>query len=874
MELSNKSDDDKIEVSLEEKEKDEFKDYVKRLSRGESMKHQHRQLIDLPGTSNETQESLLNLPGVEEKEYVATPTSSTDNEGIPNKIEVQASDTPIGIEDLPMQSRRTSRRKSLHEISNENLHELKIQEQRERSQSDSGAGSPDVRERDDEFSQSMKHKIFGSADAHPEDSPVSTAGNRNLFSRSWSKADGLSPPGESTATPSPLGTGSSGRGADTNGGSDGAPNLPPKKVHRVSLENVAKGHPLFQRMSRKKSAVTLLKERSTSEPRGLGNNKKVLVPHTTDQAKEILFHDAEHGRILNPHCWVRKLVDYIIIAAVIYTMFAVPIAAGFGGNNDNNGGRQRFTGRVIAELALDGLFLMDVVLEFFTAVYDVRAEGYILDKGIVRDGYMNTYFYYDLFGSLPIELVIWPLNIHYRDVIRLCKIVRCTRLRNISRGTQSVLGRLQSHLFRLLKVIAEFLWLSHIIACLFFGLARLEGGRDSWIYVMHIEDDTVVTQYLQSMFYSVTLTTGIGNTPVPPQTDWETIYVILAMIAGAGFWAYVMGIMFDLVSSLNRVQNSYEHDLDQLSYWMDHKRVPNSLKDLVYRQFKFQHTMTRGINDADILSKLSPALQTRLRRFLCRDIVATVPIFKGGSASFIDAIVTLLKPRFVITGDVICSQNEVGSEMYVIARGRVEVLKQRPTNLMGGRTTLTSAYRLTVLEKGSFFGEISLLYEQPRLATCRALTPCDLFTLSKGDFESVMLQHPDELRKMNLVATQRHQITTEMQEKMNKLDAGEELSPADLAKLKAAQEARKLDGSGTSSNTGSSGGSKGGGTKSPEIKKSSSLSRNRGKSREGGGDDEKGGGSSAPGSPSASPRPSAFDLTKEMGNTKEGASSP
>ena len=36
MELS-KSDDDKIEVSLEEKEKDEFKDYVKRLSRGTPM---------------------------------------------------------------------------------------------------------------------------------------------------------------------------------------------------------------------------------------------------------------------------------------------------------------------------------------------------------------------------------------------------------------------------------------------------------------------------------------------------------------------------------------------------------------------------------------------------------------------------------------------------------------------------------------------------------------------------------------------------------------------------------------------------------------------------------------------------------------------
>ena len=480
------------------------------------------------------------------------------------------------------------------------------------------------------------------------------------------------------------------------------------------------------------------------------------------------------SHILNPHCWVRRIADYFVLLAVVYTLFSVPLAAGFAGSQDKNGSYGRFVARVVIELSIDFLFLLDICLEFFTAVYDVRAEGYILDKKIVREGYINTNLYLDLFGSLPLELFIWPVNIHYREVIRLAKITRVTRLRNIRRGTQSVLGRLQSHLIRLLKVILEFLWLSHFIACLFFGLARLEGGVNSWVYVMQINDDTIVTQYLQSMFYSVTLTTGIGNTPIPPQTDWETIYVIMAMISGAGFWAYVLGIMFDLVASLNRVQNSYEHDLDQLSYWMDHKRVPGSLKDLVYRQFKFQHTMTRGINDADILSKLSPALQTRLRRFLCRDIVATVPIFKGASSSFVDAIVALLKPRFVITGDVVCAQHELGNEMYIIARGRVEVLKESSTNLMGGRNTLSSAYRVTVLEKGSFFGEISLLYEQPRMATCRALTPCDLFTLTKGDFESVMLQHPDELRKMNMVASQRFKITTDLQEKMNSVKEDEE----------------------------------------------------------------------------------------------------
>ena len=49
---------------------------------------------------------------------------------------------------------------------------------------------------------------------------------------------------------------------------------------------------------------------------------------------------------------------------------------------------------------------------------------------------------------------------------------------------------------------------------------------------------------------------------------------------------------------------------------------------------------------------------------------------------------------------------------------------------------------LGALSDGEFFGEISLLLSQPRTASVRAATPCNLFVLHKADFDRVLKDHP------------------------------------------------------------------------------------------------------------------------------------
>jgi CRP/FNR family transcriptional regulator, cyclic AMP receptor protein len=78
-------------------------------------------------------------------------------------------------------------------------------------------------------------------------------------------------------------------------------------------------------------------------------------------------------------------------------------------------------------------------------------------------------------------------------------------------------------------------------------------------------------------------------------------------------------------------------------------------------------------------------------------------------------------------GEVVVREGEESREMFVVRTGQVEILKE-----VGGHEV-----RLAVLERGSFFGEMSLLEGLPRSATVRAVGRTELLVLRPG---SLLLQ--------------------------------------------------------------------------------------------------------------------------------------
>ena len=73
-------------------------------------------------------------------------------------------------------------------------------------------------------------------------------------------------------------------------------------------------------------------------------------------------------------------------------------------------------------------------------------------------------------------------------------------------------------------------------------------------------------------------------------------------------------------------------------------------------------------------------------------------------------------------GDLVVREGDTARHMYVIQSGRVEITKR-----IGGEDV-----SLAVLEKGDFFGEMSLLESLPRDANARAVGPTRLLVINPG----------------------------------------------------------------------------------------------------------------------------------------------
>lgn len=103
-------------------------------------------------------------------------------------------------------------------------------------------------------------------------------------------------------------------------------------------------------------------------------------------------------------------------------------------------------------------------------------------------------------------------------------------------------------------------------------------------------------------------------------------------------------------------------------------------------------------------------------------------------------------------GEYVFRENELGTEMYIIHEGKVEILSGT-----GSSETL-----LGVLEKGDFFGEMSILEDLPRAASARAVTDVKLLQINGSTFDQLLRNNPEIAVRMMRKLARRLRETDEL----------------------------------------------------------------------------------------------------------------
>ncbi|XP_037873478.1 potassium/sodium hyperpolarization-activated cyclic nucleotide-gated channel 2 isoform X3 [Bombyx mori] len=482
----------------------------------------------------------------------------------------------------------------------------------------------------------------------------------------------------------------------------------------------------------------------------LFGSKKALM-------KERIRQKAAGHWVIHPCSSFRFYWDLCMLLLLVANLIILPVAISFF--NDD------LSTRWIAFNCLsDTIFLIDIVVNFRTGIMQQdNAEQVILDPKLIAKHYLRTWFFLDLISSIPLDYIFLIFNqvndfsenfqiLHAGRalrILRLAKLLSLVRLLRLSRLVRYVSQweevyflNMASVFMRIFNLICMMLLIGHWSGCLQFLVPMLQGfPPNSWVAINELQEAFWLEQYSWALFKAMSHMLCIGYGRFPPQSLTDMWLTMLSMISGATCYALFLGHATNLIQSLDSSRRQYREKVKQVEEYMAYRKLPREMRQRITEYFEHRY-QGKFFDEEVILGELSEKLREDVINYNCRSLVASVPFFANADSNFVSDVVTKLRYEVFQPGDIIIKEGTIGNKMYFIQEGIVDIV-------------MANGEVATSLSDGSYFGEICLLTNARRVASVRAETYCNLFSLSVDHFNAVLDQYPLMRRTMESVAAER-----------------------------------------------------------------------------------------------------------------------
>jgi CRP-like cAMP-binding protein len=133
--------------------------------------------------------------------------------------------------------------------------------------------------------------------------------------------------------------------------------------------------------------------------------------------------------------------------------------------------------------------------------------------------------------------------------------------------------------------------------------------------------------------------------------------------------------------------------------------------------------------------------EARVRHNAQVDLLRKVWLFERCTKKELDAIARVATPLDLPEGRALTTQGQKGREFFVIVSGKASATRE--------------GVHIGTLGPGSFFGEMSLLEDLPRVATVTTTEPTSVLVIGGRDFSRLVEDMPSVDHKMLVVLARR-----------------------------------------------------------------------------------------------------------------------
>ena len=247
---------------------------------------------------------------------------------------------------------------------------------------------------------------------------------------------------------------------------------------------------------------------------------------------------------------------------------------------------------------VDTIFVIDIALTFFMPYRAPTASGgmWVYDNHKITMNYLRGWFALDAISAIPFDLILSVQSDVDSSAVRTIRVVRLLKLARIIRASR-LLSRWEDHMYisnaylSLIQFILMTILMSHWLACLwgYVGNAADHLASDHSRYTTNLTRDRLfeINLELEDLssgswirlarawtnspweLYGVAVYCALNNvfggvTEVSPGNYAEFYVQTFMMLFGSAVWAYIIGSICGIISTLNPVQVEYRQQMDEV----------------------------------------------------------------------------------------------------------------------------------------------------------------------------------------------------------------------------------------------------------------------------------------------------------------------
>ncbi|KAL5208205.1 hypothetical protein ABZP36_032640 [Zizania latifolia] len=256
-----------------------------------------------------------------------------------------------------------------------------------------------------------------------------------------------------------------------------------------------------------------------------------------------------------------------------------------------------------------------------------------------------------------------------------------------------------------------------------------------------LTSSTFTQKYFYCFWWGLKNLSCLGQNLSTSLFKGEITFAIVIGVLGLVLFALLIGNMQSYLQATMVRLEEWRTKRTDMERWMNHRQIPQPLKQCVRRYHQYKWVATRGVDEEALLEDLPMDIRRDIKRHLCLDLVRRVPLFDEMDERMLEAICERLRPALYTMGTRLVRELDPVDSMLFIIRGYLDSYTTQ-----GGRSGFFNSCRIGA---GEFCGEELLTWAlDPRPSaslptstrTVRAVSEVEAFALVADDLRFVASQ--------------------------------------------------------------------------------------------------------------------------------------